>query len=42
MTNPQLYYLFFVILSFMGFGLAIATGYVRCRAWLATQSPRHL
>jgi hypothetical protein len=42
MTNPQVYYLFFVILSFTGFGLAIATGYVRYRRWLATQPPRHL
>ena len=42
MTNPQFYYLLFVILSFAGFGLAIGTGYVRYRRWLATQPPRHL
>jgi hypothetical protein len=42
MTNPQFYYLLFVILSFTGFGLAIAAGYIRYRRWLATQPPRHL
>jgi hypothetical protein len=42
MTTPQFYYLLFVILSFTGFGLAIATGYVQYRRWLATQPPRHL
>ena len=37
MTDPQFYYLLFVILSFIGFGLAIAVGYLRYRRWLATQ-----
>ena len=38
MTTEQFYYLLFVILSFAGFGLAIATAYVRYRRWLATQA----
>lgn len=38
MTTEQFYYLIFVILSFAGFGLAIATAYVRYRRWLATQA----
>ena len=38
MTTEQFYYLLFVILSFTGFGLAIATAYVRYRRWLATQA----
>ena len=42
MTTPQFYYLLFVILSFTGFGLAIAAGYIRYRRWLATQPPRYL
>jgi hypothetical protein len=42
MTNPQFYYLLLVILSFTGFGLATAIGYVRYRRWLATQPRRHL
>lgn len=40
MTTGQFYFLLFVILSFSGFGVAIATGYVRYRRWLATQPPR--
>jgi hypothetical protein len=40
MTTEQFYYLLFVILSFTGFGLAIATAYVRYRRWLATQAVR--
>lgn len=42
MTDPQFYYLLIAILSFMGFGLAIAIGYVRYRRWLATQPPQRL
>ena len=42
MTNPQLYYLLFVVLSFIGFGLAIAVGYLRYRRWLAMQPVRRL
>ena len=38
MTTEQFYYLLFVILSFAGFGLAIATAYVRYRRWLSTQA----
>jgi len=38
MTTEQFYYLLFVILSFLGFGLAIATAYVRYRRWLAMQA----
>ena len=42
MTNPQFCYLLFVILSFIGFGLAIAVGSLRYRHWLATQPARRL
>ena len=42
MTNRSSDHLLLVILSFTGFGLAIATGYVRYRRWLATQPPRYL
>lgn len=42
MTDPQFYYLLFVIFSFTGFGLAIAVCYVRYRRWLATQPPKYL
>jgi len=42
MTDPQFYYFLFVILSFTGFGLAIAVGYVRYRRWLPTQPPKYL
>jgi hypothetical protein len=38
MTTEQFYYLLFVILSFTGFGVAIAAAYVRYRRWLATQT----
>jgi len=38
MTTEQFYYLIFVILSFTGFGFAIAAAYVRYRRWLATQA----
>lgn len=38
MTTEQFYYLIFVILSFTGFGVAIAAAYVRYRRWLATQT----
>jgi hypothetical protein len=38
MTTEQFYYLLFVVLSFTGFGLAIATAYVRYRRWFATQA----
>ena len=40
MTAEQFYYLLFVILSFIGFGLALAASYVRYRRWLATQPAR--
>ena len=40
MTDGQFYYLLLVIVSFTGFGLAIATAYVRYRRWLAMQPVR--
>ena len=41
MTDPQFYFFLFVILSFTGFGFAMAIGYVRYRRWLATQPPTY-
>jgi hypothetical protein len=38
MTTEQFYYLIFVVLSFTGFGFAIAVAYVRYRRWLAIQA----
>ena len=42
MIPNQLYFVLFVLASFICFGISLAIGYVRYRRWLAKHPPRPL